>query len=107
MVVRMTAFLVFRDLPGVTRDQYGAAQHAVADAIGQAAVSGQIRYCGGFFLAAQASAICLFEAGSAADVSTVNELAGVPFTKVVEAVDLRLAVPLSGARTSSSRRGSC
>lgn len=28
----MASFLVFRDLPGVTRDQYAAAQHAAADA---------------------------------------------------------------------------
>jgi hypothetical protein len=29
----VAAFLVFRDLPGVTRDQYEAAQHAADDAV--------------------------------------------------------------------------
>jgi Protein of unknown function (DUF4242) len=100
MVAGMAAFLVFRELPGVTRDQYSAAQRAVADAIGQAAVSRQVRYRGGFFLPAQARAICVFDAGSAADVAAVNQQAGVPFTEVVEAVDLRLAGPLSGGRAS-------
>jgi Nickel responsive protein SCO4226-like len=86
----MTAFLVFRELPGVTRDQYSAAQRAVVDAVGRAGVSGQIRYLGGFFLPAEARAICVFDADSAAGVTAVNEQAGVPFTQVLEAVDLRL-----------------
>jgi hypothetical protein len=86
----MTVFLVFRELPGVTRDQYSAAQRAVVDAIGRAGVSHEIRYRGGFFLPAQAHAICVFDADSAADVTAVNEQAGVPFAQVVEAVDLRL-----------------
>jgi hypothetical protein len=97
----MTAFLVFRELPGVTREQYSAAQRAVADAIGQATGSHRIQYRGGFFLPGQARAICIFDADSATDVTTVNKQAGVPFTDVLEAIDLRTPEPQPEARTSS------
>lgn len=100
----MTAFLVFRELPGVTRDQYGAAQRAVADAIERASGRYEIRYRGGFFLPGQARAICVFDADSAAGVAAVNRQAGVPFTDVVEAIGLRSAGPQGEVRTSSQER---
>lgn len=87
----MTAFLVFRDLPGITRDQYVAAQHAAASAARQSTAAGrEIVYLGGFFLPATARAICIFDAESAADVADANTQAGVPVTEVVEAIDLRV-----------------
>jgi hypothetical protein len=86
----VTSFLVFRDLPGVTRDQYAAAQRALADAARRASAAGdQISYRGGFFLPGTGQAICVFEAGSAAGVAAVNERAGVPIVMVAEAIDLR------------------
>lgn len=89
----MTVFLVFRHLPGVTRDQYSAAQRAVADVIGSASQQITARYPGGFFLPASARAICVFQASSVADVEAVNEQAKVPFTEVVAALDLRVSGP--------------
>jgi hypothetical protein len=89
----MTVFLVFRQLPGVTRDQYSAAQRAVAEVIGNAGQQAQVHYRGGFFLPASAGAICVFEAGSAADVEAVNQHAGVPFTEIVAALKLRVTGP--------------
>ncbi len=86
----MSTFLVFRDLPGVTRDQYTAAQQAAAAAARRASTPGrQIWYRGGFFLPGHARAVCIFDAESAADVTQVNSQAGVPFTDVLEAVDLQ------------------
>jgi uncharacterized protein DUF4242 len=86
----VTSFLVFRDLPGVTRDQYAAAQRAAADAARRASSAGhQISYLGGFFLPGTGQAICIFDARSAADVTAVNEEAGVPVAEVAEAIDLR------------------
>ena len=84
----MAAFLVFPELPGLTRDQYSAAQRAAADAIGQAAGSRRVRYHGGFFLPGRARDLCL-RRGSAADLTAVNQQAGMPFTEVVEAIGLR------------------
>lgn len=90
----MTSFLVFRDLPGVTRDQYAAAQHAADDASRRSSAAGrEVRYQGGFFLPEAGRAICIFEAESAADVAAVNEQAGVPAADVVEAIDLRTTNP--------------
>lgn len=88
----MTSFLVFRDLPGVTRDQYAAAQRATADAARRATAAGcHVTYQGGFLLPASGQAICIFHARSAADVTAVNEIAGVPAADVTEAIDMRAA----------------
>jgi hypothetical protein len=88
----MALFLVFRDLPGITRDQYTAAQRAAADASRQYSQAGrEVSYLGGFFLTATGRAICIFQAESAADVAAVNNQAGVPATDIVEAIDLRAA----------------
>ena len=106
MVACVAVFLVFRELPGVTRDQYRAAQRAVVDAIGQAA-DREISYGGGFFVPAEARAICLFDADSAAAVAAVNQQAGVPYSEVLEAIDLRTAEPRSGAGTFTPRRETC
>jgi hypothetical protein len=89
----MTVFLVFRDLPGLTRDQYGAAQRAIADATQETATSGPVRYRGGFFLPRAGRGICVFDAGSAADVMAVSWQAGVPFSDVQQAIDLRSDEP--------------
>jgi hypothetical protein len=86
----VATFLVFRQLPGVTRDQYAAAQQAALDAAGQSSADGRVvRYLGGFFFPSAGRAICIFGADSATDVTVVNEHAGVPFTEVLEAIEMR------------------
>jgi len=88
----VASFLVFRDLPGVTRDQYAAAQYAAADASRHSTEAGRnVKYRGGFFLPRAGRAICIFDAESAADVIAVNKQAGVPAAGVAEAIDLRAA----------------
>jgi hypothetical protein len=83
------SFLVFRDLPGVTRDQYAAAQRAANDAARRARQQGrEVRYRGGFFLPRRAQAICIFDAESAADVAAVNNDAGVPVSEIADAIEL-------------------
>jgi hypothetical protein len=83
-------FLVFRQLSGVTRDQYGAAQHAAIDAASRP-IPGRhpVLYKGGLLVPGDGRAICIFDADCLDDVITVNERAGVPFIEVVEAVELR------------------
>ena len=85
----MATFLVLRQLPDVTRDQYAAAQQAAVDAASQSSADGSVvRYLGGFFLPGAGQAICIFAADSAADVTMVNQHAGVPFTEVLEAIEM-------------------
>jgi hypothetical protein len=86
----VATFLVLRQLPGLTRDQYAAAQQAASEAARQHGVGGRIvRHLGGFFIPSRGRAICIFCAESSADVATVNERAGVPFTEILEAIELR------------------
>ena len=98
-------FLVLRDLPGVTRDQYSAAQEAIADAAQRVSPAGrEVTYLGGFFLPGSGRAVCLFGAESACDVADVNQRAGVSYTEVLEAVELRRSGPQGPVPASSARR---
>ena len=86
----MAKFLVLRQLPGLTRDQYAAAQQAASEAARQTSISGRVvRHLGGFLIPEKGWAICIFCAESLADVTMVNERAGVPFTEVLEAIELQ------------------
>ena len=90
----MATFLVLRHLPGVTRDQYAAAQQAAGDAARQVSAGCRaVQYLGGFFIPGAGRAICIFRADSLADVAMVNEQAGVPFTEILEAIELRTDRP--------------
>jgi Protein of unknown function (DUF4242) len=86
----VATFLVLRDLPGVTRDQYAAAQQAAIDAASRSSTDGHlVRYLGGFYIPGAGRAFCIFGADTAADVAIVNEHARVPFTEVLEAIEMR------------------
>jgi len=100
----VASFLVFRDLPGVTRAQYTALQQAASDPARRTSAAGrQVSYRGGFFLPATAQAICIFDADTAADVTAVNQRAGVPVTDIVEAVDLHTPPGRPPDREDASR----
>jgi len=87
---RMATFLVFRQLPGVTRDQYAAAQRAATDVASQSSAHGHhVRYLGGFFIPDKGEAICIFNGDSASDITAVNQRAGIPFTEVREAIEMQ------------------
>jgi hypothetical protein len=86
----VATFLVLRQLPGLTRDQYAAAQQAASEAARQVSISGRVvRHLGGFLIPARGQAICIFCAESLVDVTMVNDQAGVPFTEILEAIELR------------------
>lgn len=60
------------------------------DAASQSSADGRtVQYLGGFFLPGAGRAICIFGAESAADVAMVNQHAGIPFTEVLEAIEMR------------------
>jgi hypothetical protein len=88
----VASFLVFRDLPGITRDQYTAAQNALArTARGASTDDREVRYLGGFFLPRTVQAIRIFDAESASEVAAINVRARVAAADVAEAIDLRAA----------------
>lgn len=86
----MATFLVLRQVSDLTRDQFAAAQQAASKEARQAGRGGRVvRVREGFLIPAKGWAICVFSAESLADVTAVNERSGVPFTEVLEAIELR------------------
>ena len=85
----MPVFLVNRDLPGITMEELGAAQKAAIATSEQFTSDGQpVRYIRSTFVPGQSHCMCLFEAPTADLVAEVNDTANIPYTDVVEAMDL-------------------
>ena len=85
----MPIYMVDRNLPGVTMDQLGAAQQAAIETCEQFTPQGKpVRYIRSMFLPGEAHCMCLFEASNADLVKQVNETAKIPYTRVVDAMDL-------------------
>ena len=85
----MTVYMVERNLKGISMDDLAGAQKA---AIGKAAEMTKqgtdIRYIRSTFTPEEGNCMCLFEAGDKAEVKRLNEEAGLPFSRIVEALDL-------------------
>ena len=85
----MAVYMVERELPGVTTDQLAAAQKAAIETGQRFTAEGKnVRYIRTTFVPDEAHCMCLFEADSADLVREVNETAQIPFTRIVEALDL-------------------
>ena len=85
----MPVYMVDRNLPGVTMEQLGAAQKTAIETCKQFTAQGKpVRYIRSMFLPGEAHCMCLFEASNADLVKQVNETAKIPYTRVVDAMDL-------------------
>ena len=85
----MPVYMVERNLPGITMDQLGGAQQAAISTSRQFTSQGKaVRYIRTTFVPGEAHCMCLFEAASPDLVKEVNEAAKLPFTRIVEALDL-------------------
>lgn len=85
----MAVYMVERDLKGITMPQLaGAQQAAIATAQRFTADGTPVRYIRSTFVPGEARCMCLFDASSAEDVKRVNEAAQIPYTRIVEALDL-------------------
>lgn len=85
----MSVFMVERDLKGIAmEDLAGAQKAAIAKAAEMRAGGSDIRYIRSTFAPADGRCMCLFEAGSQRDVQRLNDEAGLPYSGVVEALDL-------------------
>ena len=85
----MAVYMVERDLAGITTAALaGAQQAAIATAQRFTADGTPVRYIRSTFLPGESRCMCLFDAQSADDVRKVNEAAQLPFTRIVEALDL-------------------
>lgn len=85
----MTVYMVERSLKGISMDDLGGAQKA---AIGKAeemtAAGTDVKYIRSTFAPDDGRCMCLFEAGSEADVKRLNDETGLPYDRIVEALDL-------------------
>ena len=85
----MPVYAADRNLPGITMDQLAGAQRAAIDTSRQFTEQGKpVRYLRSMFVPEENHCMCLFEADDAETVKEVNEKAGIPFTRIVEAYDL-------------------
>ncbi len=87
----MPVYLVERSLPGAQVEQIAAAQKRAIEAGKALTAEGKpVRYIRSTFIPGEHTCMCLFEASTADLVREANERAEVPFTRIVEAVDLSL-----------------
>jgi len=85
----MTVFMVERHLKGISMDALGAAQQAAIRQGKQMTMGGTpIRYIRSTFAPEDGRCFCLFDGRSVADVRKLNDDAKIPYTSVVEALDL-------------------
>ena len=82
-------YMVERSLPGISNEQLAGAQQAAIRTADEFSRQGTpVRYLRSTFVPAESRCLCLFEAGSDEAVRQVNEAAGLPYTRIVEALHL-------------------
>jgi hypothetical protein len=85
----MSVYMVERDLKGISMEDLGGAQKAAIGKAEQMTAEGtDVRYIRSTFAPEDGRCLCLFEAGSEAEVKRLNDEAGLPYDRVVEALDL-------------------
>jgi Protein of unknown function (DUF4242) len=85
----MSVFMVERNLGGISMDDLGNAQKA-AIAKGEEMTKGgtPVRYIRSTFAPEDGRCMCLFEADKGEDVKSLNDEAGLPYNRIVPAMDL-------------------
>ena len=85
----MNIYIADRDLPGVTLEQLAAAQRAAIETSQRFTAEGKpVRYIRSAWVPSESHVMCMFEAQDPEAVRDVNEAAGIPFTRILEAMDL-------------------
>jgi len=85
----MTVYMVERNLKGIAMsDLAGAQKLAIATAQEMTREGTPVRYIRSTFAPEDGRCMCLFEAGSAGEVKALNDRAKLPYSHVVEALDL-------------------
>jgi hypothetical protein len=85
----MTVFMVERELKGISMEQLAAAQRAAIDTARTYCSQGKpVRYIRTTFVPGEDRAMCLFEAADAEQVKDLNDEAKIPYTRIIEALDL-------------------
>lgn len=85
----MPVYMADRDLKGITMDQLAAAQRRAIETGQRLTAEGRpVRYIRSTFVPGESHCMCLFEAPNPEHVKELNEAAQIPFSRIVEALDL-------------------
>lgn len=85
----MQVYMVERALKGIAPEQLAAAQQAaIRTAADMTAQGTPIQYIRSTFVPESGQCLCLFRAAEAEQVKQLNDKASIPYTRVVEALDL-------------------
>lgn len=85
----MSVYMVERDLKGISMDDLAGAQKAaIATAANMRAAGSEVAYLRSTFAPEDGRCMCLFDAASADEVKALNDSAGLPYSRIVPALDL-------------------
>lgn len=85
----MPVYVADCDLPGTMPEQLVATQQAAIEMSRRFTLEGKpVRYIRSLIIPSESHCICLFEAANAKIVQEVNEAAQIPFTRIIEAMEL-------------------
>ena len=85
----MSVFMVERNLSGISMDDLGNAQKAaIAKGNEMTGEGTPVRYIRTTFAPEDGRCMCLFEADKSDDVKRLNDEAGLPYSRIVPAMDL-------------------
>ena len=85
----MAVYKVERNLKGISMEDLGGAQSAATQKAKDMTAAGtQVKYIRSTFAPDDGRCLCLFEADFDQDVKRLNDEAGLPYDRVVEALDL-------------------
>lgn len=85
----MSVYMVERSLKGISMEDLGGAQKAAIGKAAEMTAEGtDVKYIRTTFAPEDGRCMCLFEANSEAAVKRLNDEAGIPYDRVVEALDL-------------------
>jgi len=85
----MAVYMVERDLKGITMDQLAAAQKSAIETGKKLTAEGtKVRYIRSTFVPGEFKCMCLFEAQNPQAVKELNDKAKLPYSRIVEAMDL-------------------
>ena len=85
----MTVYMVERNLKGISMADLGGAQQAAIRTAQQMTAEGsKISYIRSTFAPEDGRCLCLFDGASKEQVHQLNDTAGLPYDRVVEALDL-------------------
>lgn len=85
----MTVYMVERSLAGISMEDLAGAQKLAMQQAGQMTAEGDaVRYIRSTFAPEDGRCMCLFEADSDISVRRLNDAAGLPYERIVEALDL-------------------